>query len=117
MDQPSSWQLDEGGSAATRLKLELFRNLPGRKREPSAPVASEKSIRLTRQLRRIRTWSPSDAIGLLFLRMLWDCFSAPAATTFQHMHDPLMTLQSSALSTPRTSVGRWGSIRFHCSSL
>ena len=30
---------------------------------------------------------------------------------------PLMTRRSSARSTPRTSVGRCGSIRFHCSSL
>jgi hypothetical protein len=29
---------------------------------------------------------------------------------------PLMTRRSSARSTPRTSVGRWGSIRFHCSA-
>src|ERR1700691_6108649 len=30
---------------------------------------------------------------------------------------PLITRRSSTRSTPRTSVGRWGSIRFHCSSL
>jgi hypothetical protein len=30
---------------------------------------------------------------------------------------PLMTRRSSTRSTPRTSVGRRGSIRFHCSSL
>jgi hypothetical protein len=36
----------------------------------------------------------------------------PAATC-----TPLMTRRSSARSPPRTSVGRCGSIRFHCSSL
>jgi hypothetical protein len=30
---------------------------------------------------------------------------------------PLMTRRSSTRSTPRTSVGKNGSIRFHCSSL
>src|SRR5215510_4408154 len=30
---------------------------------------------------------------------------------------PLITRRSSTRSTPRTSVGRRGSIRFHCSSL
>ena len=42
---------------------------------------------------------------------------APATTAFSTWTMPLITRRSSARSTPRTSVGRCGSIRFHCSSL
>ena len=60
---------------------------------------------------------PDQALALSLIKRAADLIVHQRQPLFSTWTMPLITRRSSARSTPRTSVGRCGSIRFHCSSL